>query len=228
MPVPGHTKCSQVDAAQAASRNSAVSLGDRMILKSRYWSRGFTLSLFVAITLACGIRQDEFDCENAYAHLQQCCTGVALPPITCRYVAGGCDEGPTYPDLSIAESDCIRSQSCDVVRATGMCEGVSQFLEQPVAASGGLFACPNGLPVGEPDGGSSWAIDAPGDDGATTPGDAAGTEPLDAEDADAEDAEGTDAAGDAENADAADLVDAARDAESDGEALDATPDRAAP
>jgi hypothetical protein len=203
-----------------------------MIVKSRYWSRGFTLSLFVAITLACGVRQDEFDCENAYSHLQQCCSNATLPTISCRYEAGGCDVGPTYPDLGIAVSDCIRSQSCDVLRATGMCQGVSQLIAESAASPGGPFACPNGLSGGEPaDDGGSWSIDAPGDDVATT-ADAADAEPLDAEDADAAvDAEGVDAAGDAESADAAsdaNSTDARSEAGSDGEALDATPDRAVP
>lgn len=200
-----------------------------MIVKSRYWSRGFTLSLFVAITLACGVRQDEFDCENAYSHLQQCCSSATLPTISCRYEAGGCDVGPTYPDLDIAVSDCIRSQSCDVLRATGMCEGVSQLIAQSAASPGGPFACPNGMPGGAPaDDGGAWPIDVPGDDVMTT-SDAADSEPLDAEDAGAAaDAEGMDAASDAESADAANNTDGRSDAGSDGEALEAAPDRSVP
>jgi hypothetical protein len=199
-----------------------------MILKSLHWSRGFTLSLFVAITLACGIRQDEFDCEDAYSHLQQCCSHATLPTITCRYEAGGCEEGPTYPALDIAVSDCIRSQSCDVIRATGMCEAVLQLISVSRGASSDEpFSCPNGLQLGEPavDGGS-WAIDAPDDDVTTTAVDGASMGAPDGGDADTDgDAEGVDAAGDAESAE---TTDARSDAESDGGAQDATPDRAVP
>jgi hypothetical protein len=205
-----------------------------MILKSLYWSRGFTLSLFVLITLACGIRQDEFVCEDAHSHLQQCCAGTTLPVITCRYEAGGCAEGPTYPDLSIAMSACIRSESCDTLRDTGMCEKVAQLIAQPGGASGGYFTCPNGLTVGEPSDGGSWSLEAPDGGETRTPADAASIEPLDAESADAAgDAQGVDAEGDAESAGDANGVDATSDADtadarSDGEALDATPDRAVP
>jgi hypothetical protein len=95
-----------------------------MNVKSLSWSRGFTLSLFVAITLACGIREDEFDCENAYSHLQQCCgNDSTLGSVDCHYTAGGCDEGPTYPAINIFTSDCIRSAPCDAIRASGVCSG---------------------------------------------------------------------------------------------------------
>jgi hypothetical protein len=190
-----------------------------MIVKSVHRSRGFTLSVFVAVMLACGVREDEFDCENAYSHLQQCCAAVALPAITCRYEAGGCEEGPTYPDLDIPTSDCIRSLSCDVLRASGICEGVSELRSESRASSGAPFTCPGHpvslvMPTGDSGG---LPIDAAEDDDVTTI--TAEAAPLDADNA--VDAAGMEAADDAE-------MNAGNDAESDGEAPDAKHDHPVP
>jgi hypothetical protein len=206
-----------------------------MTLMTRLWSRGFTLSLFVGITLACGIRQDEFDCENAYAHLQQCCgTSLTLSQVSCHYTAGGCDVGPTYPDLDIAVSDCIRSQSCDVIRVTGMCTNVSSLIAQSSDDPEAPIACPNGTePVATAvDSGGAVAIDASGDDVTTMAADAGHGPDLFEGDAqsrgDEGDAESPEAAADAEATiatDAAGSGDAmgAQDSGVDAVAADAMP-----
>lgn len=81
-------------------------------------SRGFTLALLVAVLLACGIRQDEFDCENAAAHLQECCPGFDATSIECTY-SPYCTT--TYPAIDVADSDCIRSESCEALIGSGVC-----------------------------------------------------------------------------------------------------------
>jgi hypothetical protein len=85
-------------------------------------SRAFTLWLFVCALVACGIRQDEFDCENAAAHLQECCPGFRASMLSCTYSSQGCST--TFPELAIADSDCIRDASCDYLRTTGVCDRV--------------------------------------------------------------------------------------------------------
>jgi hypothetical protein len=97
-------------------------------MKPFRWSRGFTVSLFVGVLLACGIRQDEFDCENAVAHLQQCCPGFDASAIDCTY-SNYC--GPVYPALSISQSDCIRGKSCETIRAAGVCERAASVSSGP-------------------------------------------------------------------------------------------------
>jgi hypothetical protein len=112
------------------------------------WRRGFTLSLFVGVLLACGIRQDEFDCENAAAHLAECCPGFDAKAISCTY-SDACTT--TYPALDPAQSDCIRQASCESLRAAGVCDRAAQLA--PGGTSTGMTSpsvCP---PAPVPDAG---------------------------------------------------------------------------
>jgi hypothetical protein len=70
--------------------------------------------------LFCGsIREDELDCEEAVARLRSCCPGFSPDAVDCRY-REGC--GPVYPQISTADSDCIRATACETLVATGVCE----------------------------------------------------------------------------------------------------------
>jgi hypothetical protein len=83
------------------------------------------VSLVVGTVLACSsIREDEFLCENAVSHLKACCPAFQAA-IACNYVQG-CDES-TYPDLDLAQSNCILDQPCDILRRNGVCESVAQL-----------------------------------------------------------------------------------------------------
>jgi hypothetical protein len=62
--------------------------------------------------------EDELQCEEAAAHLQNCC--AEGPSLFCRFEEGeGCDY--VSPDLSPAESRCIRRLSCAEIRDRGLC-----------------------------------------------------------------------------------------------------------
>jgi hypothetical protein len=104
--------------------------------------RAFTVSLFVAALLssgACGVRQDEFDCANAVSHLQQCCDGFDPRTIACVYESHGCTT--TVPALDTAQSDCIRSKSCNELQRSGACQRAIGYL-----ANYGGDVC-NGFPT---------------------------------------------------------------------------------
>jgi hypothetical protein len=127
-----------------------------MTVKQSWWRRGFTLSLAVGALLACGIRQDEFDCENAVAHLQECCPGFSGSSVSCTYNAGACG-GTTYPALDITTSDCIRQASCGTLVSQGICD---RAMRAPLGSSSitsttTYAICPPG----------PEAPDASGDDG---------------------------------------------------------------
>jgi hypothetical protein len=96
------------------------------------WCTGFTLALVVGLFLACnGIRQDEFACENAVMHMQECCHGFSGSNVDCTYVApSGCDTTTVYPELSIDQSSCILAESCDSLVATGVCTRVAALPNQ--------------------------------------------------------------------------------------------------
>jgi len=91
-------------------------------------SHGWVLVLCLALFGVCcggGIRQDELVCEEAVKHLTQCCAGLTPTGIDCTYqtVTGDPNypNGPSYPDLSPTESDCIRNESCETLLSSGVC-----------------------------------------------------------------------------------------------------------
>lgn len=71
-----------------------------------------------------GIGRDEFMCEVAVGHLQDCCPtlGTATTMLACTH--GGCDSKLT-PDLTEDRSDCIQHKSCDELSQLGACDVAS-------------------------------------------------------------------------------------------------------
>jgi hypothetical protein len=80
------------------------------------------VSLAVVVIFSCkGIREDELACEDAVSHLQECCPAFTGSNIDCQYNAGGCDTPTVYPELNVGTSACIRNETCDVLRSSGVC-----------------------------------------------------------------------------------------------------------
>jgi hypothetical protein len=83
-----------------------------------WWLGGALAWLF-----ACGDapRQDELDCEEAVAYLEECCPNFPSSRISCVYQeTSGCES--TGPDISIAESRCVRQKSCSELVRAGICQ----------------------------------------------------------------------------------------------------------
>jgi|SRR5579883_1889843 len=97
------------------------------------------VAALVAALFACGdgsvhdndnFREDVLLCEDAVSYLADCCPGFDPHAIACQYSydykPGGCDTGPTTdsvsPALSVGESRCITSLTCDTLRGTGVCQ----------------------------------------------------------------------------------------------------------
>lgn len=95
--------------------------------------------LAVALIMACSddghdeddtqFRQDVIWCEEAVAHLEDCCGATFdASQIACRHFYSkdtGCGSttiNRTDPAYTTDESKCIRSQSCEVIRSTKICE----------------------------------------------------------------------------------------------------------
>jgi hypothetical protein len=93
-------------------------------MKSSPWRRGFTVSVVVGMVFACGnIRQDEFICENAVSHLQECCPGFDPTRVACSYDTG-CGV-TTFPELDATQGQCILGDSCQALVANGVCDRVA-------------------------------------------------------------------------------------------------------
>jgi hypothetical protein len=85
----------------------------------------------LVVALVCcgsGFREDEVRCEDALAHLLECCPNFDRAPITCAYhYTGGCGSSTTtYPALSIRQSQCVESSSCTALRDDHVCEAAQQ------------------------------------------------------------------------------------------------------
>ena len=98
------------------------------VLRRRRGSAALTAAA-VALVFACGdaLQQDELDCEEAVSYLEGCCPGFDTRALRC--VDDGC--GGNRPDISEAQSACIRAESCQELVGTGVC----QRAQQAVAAS---------------------------------------------------------------------------------------------
>lgn len=99
-------------------------------------SAALVVAILAVVYGACGskLRSDEFLCEEAYVHLQQCCPGFQTDGNYCTYDPGcGTQQ---FPALDDQESECIRRLSCDQLVSSGVC-GRAQ--ERHVAVSGHDF-----------------------------------------------------------------------------------------
>lgn len=101
--------------------------------------RGARLALFglvLVITLGhCyGLREDELRCEEAVAHLLDCCPGFDPQSVSCTY-STGC--GTHLPELTIEESRCIDRTTCATILGSNICQRAAAK-----AGSTGPQVCP--------------------------------------------------------------------------------------
>jgi hypothetical protein len=92
------------------------------------WSDGvrlLVLGLAIAggIPAAHGFRQDEVECEEALARLEECCPGFDASLVRCDYLES-CED-TTYPSITPSESQCLRDLSCDVIRQKRACDAIA-------------------------------------------------------------------------------------------------------
>lgn len=73
-------------------------------------------------------REDVISCEEAVAHLEECCPELRASTVECKYFYrrdDGCIGPETttrvVPDIDLRESRCIRDLACDGVSSRGLC-----------------------------------------------------------------------------------------------------------
>ncbi len=82
-----------------------------------------------------GLREDEIDCEEAVAYLQQCCPGFAqTETLQCEYF-DGC--GVIEPAISIPASQCIVSETCAQLVSSGVCARAKNLSSPTTSGFGG-------------------------------------------------------------------------------------------
>lgn len=73
-------------------------------------------------------REDVLSCEEAVAHLEECCPEFRPSNVECRYYFRRNEScvGPDTttrldPDINLRESRCIRDLTCDGLASRGLC-----------------------------------------------------------------------------------------------------------
>lgn len=98
---------------------------------------GAALALVIAAFLACDdndkedddqFREDVIWCEEAAAHLSECCPKLDVTALGCRFYysrhegCGSVTTTSTEPAFTKDESKCMRDTSCSVLVSSGVCE----------------------------------------------------------------------------------------------------------
>jgi hypothetical protein len=86
-----------------------------------------------------GFRRDELACEEAVAHLGECCPNLDTTQLNCTY-DDAC--GTLRPDFDVNQSGCIREASCEEIRARGLCDLKAADGDASHAGDAGSLACP--------------------------------------------------------------------------------------
>lgn len=107
----------------------------RSVLTSRLVPFAFAVGLMVQAD-ACsereyGLDEDEFLCDEASAHIAECCGSVPGLYCTRKY---GCTQRDT--ELRAGDSLCIRDSSCEAIEAAGLCRINNWQLYAPSDADG--------------------------------------------------------------------------------------------
>jgi hypothetical protein len=86
----------------------------------RRFGRATVLAALAFAELGFGtIYEDELECEQATAHLLDCCPDLDPHTIVCRHPEA-CETNEE--SFTIEESQCIEEASCDAVREAKLCE----------------------------------------------------------------------------------------------------------
>jgi hypothetical protein len=76
-----------------------------------------TFVLALLLSLSCGsITREELACEQAVAHLSDCCPALDTRRLPCFRIREGCS-GDTEPMLTEVAATCVLDASCDSLRA---------------------------------------------------------------------------------------------------------------
>lgn len=95
-------------------------------MRRRIGSVAFAIGVSAALSCT-AIHTDELLCEEAAAHVQECCPGVEIARINCDYDTGSCVGTTHEPDLRGDVAKCLRDTACgELTKVGGACDKVRQ------------------------------------------------------------------------------------------------------
>lgn len=105
---------------------------------SRAWRRRlrfFGTAVFLGVLVGCfsSLREDDLECEEAVAHLEDCCPGFDARSVSCSYQEGCGDGRDQTGQLSVQQSNCIQAKSCSDLIASGTCGQLSGGQGTPIS-----------------------------------------------------------------------------------------------
>ena len=102
--------------------------------RGRWRTALLAVGAVLALGQCYGLREDELRCEEAVAHLIDCCPGFDRASVSCLYTTT-C--GVRYPELTIEESRCVAGAKCADILAGAICDRVAKK-----SGRGGPSVCP--------------------------------------------------------------------------------------
>ncbi len=116
-------------------------------------SSAFLVGAFVTLVIACGqgeedddqFREDTLTCEEALAHLQECCPAFDPAAVACRHYyasnsgCGTSTENREEPAFDLSESRCIRNRSCADLVGDNVCpraQKAVQYIDRTTTSVG--------------------------------------------------------------------------------------------
>lgn len=86
------------------------------------------VTLLVVVVVSCGsIDDEELQCEEAVARLEDCCPSFEPRRFNCR--PNGCNGTP--PALTEDAAECIRERGCSELRSSGSCDRLVRISREP-------------------------------------------------------------------------------------------------
>ncbi len=80
------------------------------------------VAIFLAFTCG-GLNEDDLKCEDAAAHLDDCCPAIRYSFVCVQTAPKSCETGePVGPFATAAEIACVRGRSCADLRDQHFCD----------------------------------------------------------------------------------------------------------
>lgn len=75
--------------------------------------------------------EEEVKCEEAVAHLAECCGNLHAKQFFCEFISGNGCGGGREPDFDISESRFVRDQSCAELNQNDVCAWAADVAAHP-------------------------------------------------------------------------------------------------
>lgn len=98
--------------------------------------RGVILAIMLGGVLPGALEENQLECEQALAHLEECCPALDAPH--------ACGDGCDSVTLTLDSSQCLKDSSCAEIQAANMCARVMEVSSLVVTsgATGEVAVCP--------------------------------------------------------------------------------------